>query len=100
MEEEKTKKAAELLMAGGKMLGIHCGKCMSPLFEFEGKVVCPMCSSKKPHEENELLALEKTLRQKLKMLTEKLEKETDPAKTIELLSSIKGTLEALEKLKK
>lgn len=102
MEDEKTKKAAELLMAGGKMLGIHCGKCMSPLFEFEGKIVCPVCGgAERPSEkENEFQLLEKTLRQKLKRLTEQLDKEVDPAKTLELLNSIKGTLEALEKLKK
>ncbi|MFN4133579.1 MAG: hypothetical protein ACK4GQ_04335, partial [Candidatus Hadarchaeales archaeon] len=70
------------------------------LFEFEGKMVCPVCGSKKAQEEDELLIVEKMLRQKLRVLTEKLEKETDPAKTLELLTSIKGALEALEKLKK
>ncbi len=91
-------------MAGGKMLGVHCGKCMSPLFQYHGKVMCPVCGeraepTKKKPELGSLKKVEEVLHAKLDSLAEQLAKETDQAKTLELLNSIKSILEALEKLK-
>ena len=107
MEEEQLKKITETLLAGGKMLGVHCGKCKSPLFELKGRVVCPICgefSEKKVEEKIDVLKdvekLERTLYSKLNDLTGQLEKEKDPSKTVELLGSIRATLETLERLKK
>ena len=101
--EEKIPKITEMLLAGGKMLGVHCGACMSPLFEYQGKIVCPVCGSKaKPAKEAKaapLKKVEEVLHAKLSSLAEQLAKETDHTKTLELLNSIKSTLEALEKLK-
>jgi len=107
MEEEQLKKITETLLAGGKMLGVHCGKCKSPLFELKGKVVCPICGEFVGPEGKEKVdlpksveKLEKTLYSKLNDLTGQLEKEKDPSKTVELLDSIRATLETLERLKK
>lgn len=104
MEEEKIKKTAEMLLAGGKMLSVHCGKCLSPLFEFQGKIMCPVCGGEtKPAKPEAKVAplkrLEEVLHEKLNALAEELAKETDHAKTLELLERIKSTLDALEKLK-
>jgi len=44
MEKEETiKKMAELLLARATMLAYHCPRCSAPLFEKEGKVLCPSC---------------------------------------------------------
>ncbi len=104
MKDEKIPKIAEMLLAGGKMLGVHCGKCMSPLFEYQGKVICPVCGGKaKPAERSEpkpsFQKLEDALRAKIDSLADELAKETDHAKTLELLDRIKSALEALEKVK-
>jgi uncharacterized Zn finger protein (UPF0148 family) len=106
MEEERIKKITETLLAGGKMLGIHCEECKSPLFGLRGKVICPICGEfgvgkaeeAKPPSGVEML--EKTLHSKLSELAKQLEQEKEPSKTIELLGSIKATLETLERLKK
>jgi uncharacterized Zn finger protein (UPF0148 family) len=110
MQDEKISKITEMLLAGGKMLGIHCGTCESPLFEFKGKISCPVCGvpEKKPPpkkvpeagpEPKALEKLEKALYSKLESLSEQLKKETDHAKTVELLNGIKAALETLERLK-
>ena len=106
MEGEKIAKMIEMLLAGGKMLSVHCGVCMGPLFEFEGKVVCPVCSGKSEAAKAEVKPeaaptskVEEVLLLKLNSLAEQLEKETDHTKTLELLDRIKSTLEVLGKLR-
>ncbi|MFH1821727.1 MAG: Sjogren's syndrome/scleroderma autoantigen 1 family protein [Methanobacteriota archaeon] len=105
MKDEKIPKIAELLLAGGKMLAVHCGTCMSPLFEYHGKVVCPVCGERtKPAAKVEtkpspLEKVEEVLQAKINYLAEQLANETDHAKTLELLDRIKSALEALEKVK-
>lgn len=105
MKDENIPKIAEMLLAGGKMLAVHCGTCMSPLFEYQGKVVCPVCREAKkqaPKVEVEKPALgkvEEVLLAKINSLAEQLANETDHAKTLELLDRIKSALEALEKVK-
>ena len=105
--EDKIKKITEALLAGGKMLGVHCGKCKSPLFEFEGKVVCPLCGEleqdqqlKEKAKEDVLSRVDRVLHSKLESLVEKLEKEEDPTKTLQLIEAIRTTLQALERAKK
>jgi len=108
MTEDQIPKIAEMLLAGGKMLAVHCGKCMSPLFEYHGKTVCPVCGElKKPVEKlekaeakpSDLGNVEGILRAKISSLAEQLANENDHAKTLELLDRIKSALEALEKFK-
>lgn len=105
MGEEKIAKMTEMLLAGGKMLPVHCGACLGPLFEFKGKAVCPVCGGKSEPAKVEAKPkppptdkIEGVLRAKLNSLAEQLEKETDHVKTLELLDRVKSVLEVLEKL--
>jgi uncharacterized Zn finger protein (UPF0148 family) len=107
MQDEKISKITEMLLAGGKMLGVHCGSCQSPLFEYGGEITCPVCGvlketpAEKPEPKAEpLKKLENAIYSKLDSLSEQLKKETDHTKTLELLDGIKATLETLERLKK
>lgn len=104
MQEDKLSKITEMLLAGGKMLGVHCGTCMSPLFQYQGKIVCPVCGDKPKLAKAKpapvpLRKLEEVLHAKINSLAEQLAVETDHTKTIELLNGIKSTLDALQKLK-
>lgn len=106
MKDENIPKIAEMLLAGGRMLAVHCGSCMSPLFEYQGKVVCPVCGNMaKPEAKagtkpSALGKVEQVLQEKISSLAEQLAKETDHAKTLELLDRMKSALEALDKVKK
>jgi uncharacterized Zn finger protein (UPF0148 family) len=104
MKEKDMGKIVDMLMAGGKMLGVHCGSCMSPLFEYKGKVTCPVCGgeavpAREKGEAPPTDKLEKVLRSKIDSLTEELAKETDHEKTLEILERIKSALEVMKKLK-
>ncbi len=90
MEEEKVKKIAEALIAGGRMLSIHCASCFSPLFEQQGRIFCPLCGEKQTSE------TEKVLREKLRSLLSQLERETDHEKMLRLLEEIKAIQELLK----
>jgi UPF0148 protein len=90
MEDEKIKKVAEALMAGGRMLSIHCASCFSPLFEQDGRIFCPVCGEKQVSE------TERVLREKLRSLLSQLEKETDHERVLKLLEEIKSIKELLK----
>lgn len=105
MEEKDVKKMAELLLAGGKMLPQHCQICKSPLFEFKGKIICPIHEettktkqeAKKlelPHEE-----IEQILREKLASLAEELKEEREKDEMYRILNLMKYILDVLEKIK-
>ncbi len=107
MQEEKIPKITEMLLAGGKMLRVHCGNCGSPLFEFQDKIKCPICGGIKkapaarPNAEPKSFDnLERILHKKIEEMSSQLEKETDHVKILELLKSIRGTLETVEKLRR
>lgn len=106
MQDEKIARMTEMLLGGGKMLSVHCGACKGPLFQFEGKVVCPVCGEKAKVVKAEVKPkaaptekVESVLRAKLNSLAEEIAKETNHNKTIELLDRVKSILEVLEKLK-
>ena len=94
-------KTAEMLLAGGKMLSLHCATCHSPMFEYEGKVQCPVCGEKaevtKARVKSEG-AIEPILRKKLDQLAAELKGETDRHSAAEILELMKLILEVLEKL--
>lgn len=102
MQEKNVGKIAEMLLAGDKMLSLHCATCRSPLFEHEGKVVCPICGEKaeaaksevKPAGEVECIMLDR-----LDQLAKEFKEETDRHAAAELLELMKSILEVLEKLK-
>jgi UPF0148 protein len=45
-EDVKLKKISKLLEIGGTMLAQHC-ECGSPLFRYQGNIICPVCNFKK-----------------------------------------------------
>jgi uncharacterized Zn finger protein (UPF0148 family) len=101
MSEKNVAKTAEMLLAGGKMLSLHCASCRSPLFEFEGRVCCPVCGEKagaaKARLESEG-AIEPILLKKLDQLATELKGETDRHSAAEILELMKLILDVLEKL--
>ncbi len=101
IKEEQVSKIARFLLAGGKMLGVHCGKCGSPLFEREGKIVCPICGELEVGGEVRTRGSERVmevLERKLAELAEELERESDREKIVEILEKMKGLLETLERI--
>jgi UPF0148 protein len=44
LDDRELEQISKLLERGGKMLADPCETCQSPLFKFEGKVTCPVCS--------------------------------------------------------
>jgi UPF0148 protein len=44
LEDRELEQISKMLERGGKMLVDHCETCQSPLFKFEGKLTCPVCS--------------------------------------------------------
>lgn len=102
MKEKNVAKIAEMLLAGGKMLSLHCATCQSPLFEYEGRIRCPVCGEKAEAVKQEVkpaAEVERTLLGKLDQLAAELKGETDRHAAAELLELMKLTLEVLEKLK-
>ena len=106
MQEKHVTKITDMLLSGGKMLSIHCGECKSPLFEYQGKVMCPVCGEReaevppKPAAKPAAIGAERVLREKLDWVTGQLQKETDHRKISELLELMKSILEALERVKR
>lgn len=46
MDDKDLEKVTKMLERGGTMLAKHCD-CGAPMFKYHGKVVCPVCDSKK-----------------------------------------------------
>ncbi len=44
LDDRELEQISKMLERGGKMLADHCETCHSPLFKFEGKLTCPVCS--------------------------------------------------------
>ncbi len=105
MDRDKIlKDMTELLLSKARMLPYHCNNCKSPLFEKDGKVVCPVCGEMKLEREQENDKAKTTkppidskmaevLNKKRDELLAQIEKEKDTKKLI-------GLLEALEKINK
>ncbi len=109
MRDEDVSKMARMLLAGGKMLSLHCAKCKSPLFEYEGRITCPICGEQtgeakpKPTEAEAVVApadIESALTEKLNQLVDEFRGEKDRHAISELLELIKSILDVLEKLRK
>ncbi|WP_456475164.1 Sjogren's syndrome/scleroderma autoantigen 1 family protein [Candidatus Pyrohabitans sp.] len=59
-KDANIKKMVELLLGRATMLAYHCPSCSAPLFEKEGKVLCPKCGEVKVVREGEDEVEEKT----------------------------------------
>jgi UPF0148 protein len=51
-EDQDLAKVTKMLERGGTMLAKHC-ECGAPLFRYQGRVVCPVCDSKKEEQQRE-----------------------------------------------
>jgi UPF0148 protein len=109
LRDEDVSKMARMLLAGGKMLSLHCIKCKSPLFEYEGKITCPICGEQagearpKPTKAEATVAptdIESALTEKLNQLVDEFRRERDRHAISELLELIRSILDVLEKLRK
>jgi uncharacterized Zn finger protein (UPF0148 family) len=99
--------AAALLRKGGKLLGSVCPDCGSPLIQLKtGEVYCPR-EKKEVHIDSEggretdvvvEVELEKVLTQKLRLLKDQLDTETDPMKIKLITDAINSLLTALRLL--
>jgi UPF0148 protein len=47
LDDQELEQISNMLERGGKMLADHCIVCKSPLFKFEGKTTCPVCTYRK-----------------------------------------------------
>jgi len=107
MDKDKAlKDMTELLLSKATMLSYHCDSCKSPLFEKDGKIICPVCGELKLEKKEEKEKVKtrgasvptdskttEILKKKRDELLIQIEKEKNPKKLI-------GLLEALEKINK
>jgi UPF0148 protein len=76
-DDAKIRRISKLLELGGTMLAQHCDTCGSPLFRYQGQVLCPLCNVAEGGEED---------------LDEKVE-ETIPSVETEVSTGIKEEFE-------
>jgi len=110
-DDEAIKSMAELLRSGATMLSQTCPIHGVPLFKLKtGEVICPVCKKRvvfiKEGEEAKaygiiaLSELERVIYGKLRLLTDSINRESDPERMYETLRSVIACLEILERLKK
>jgi uncharacterized Zn finger protein (UPF0148 family) len=65
--DKNISEAVELLYKGAKMLAQHCIDCKMPLFEYEGKIICPACKREfKIDEKGRIIPIESEEKKKVK----------------------------------
>jgi UPF0148 protein len=109
MSKELTKKAIEMLLKGATLVSESCPYCKGVRIMHDGNAFCVNCgreakeevlidSQKSKDEAKKSSPIDK-LDQKLKDLTDELQKEKDHAKQQQILKSINDIIEVKEKLK-
>lgn len=107
MEEDLTKKAAEMLLNGATLLSEPCPYCSGVRVMKEGQALCISCGRHPEKKEippsdqaNESASpMEKILEKKLATLSAELEQEKDHEKQQSILKTINSLLETIEKTK-
>jgi UPF0148 protein len=106
MEDELTKKAAEMLLKGATLLSEPCPYCKGVRVMKEGQALCISCGRQPEKKEIQIknspdksTPLEKTLEKKLELLSKELENEKDHEKQQSILKTINSLLETIEKMK-
>ncbi|MEM1520965.1 MAG: Sjogren's syndrome/scleroderma autoantigen 1 family protein [Candidatus Korarchaeum sp.] len=104
-EDDRSKKMAEALLKGWRMLSETCPVCGSPLFETSGgEVTCAVCGAKvilveseeQAGIEEQRIALERVMSSLVKMLERELLSARSEVNE-ETLSRVNSILDALEK---
>jgi UPF0148 protein len=98
-DEEKTKKAAELLLQGAAMLQISCPQCNDPIYRRrDGQMFCVNCqsiimyekdSSKHDNEPRTQNDTSDPIQAKIEKLAAQLDQEDDPEKIVKIAETIK-----------
>lgn len=98
-DDEKTKKAAELLLQGATMLQISCPQCNDPIYrKRDGQMFCVNCQSlivferdAKIEEKQQSKRIETNdpIQSKIDKLAAQLDQEQDPDKIVEIAETIK-----------
>ncbi|ATU09045.1 Sjogren's syndrome/scleroderma autoantigen 1 family protein [Methanohalophilus portucalensis] len=60
-DDAKIRRISKLLELGGTMLAQHCDTCGSPLFRYQGQVLCPLCNVAEEGEEDQDEKVEETI---------------------------------------
>ncbi len=108
MSKDFTKKAVELLLKGATLVSDPCPYCKGVRIMKDGNAFCVNCGKEGKEESNikiqEKIEKPKTpsdkLDQKIKELTDELEKEKDYEKQQQILRSINEIISIKEKLRK
>jgi len=109
MSKELTKKAVEMLLKGATLVGEPCPYCKGVRIMKDGSALCVTCGKEAKDEKVESI-LSKTpqktertsidnLDQKIKDLTEELQKEKDYEKQKQILNALNEIIAIKEKLK-
>ncbi|MCS4540814.1 MAG: hypothetical protein HY929_00595 [Euryarchaeota archaeon] len=115
MEKQNLEKMVEILYSGGRMLAHHCKECRSPLFEYQGEIICPSCRKKVTIEEKpkpevapspkipapekvDLELLESVLSEKLRELANQLKIERESEAIAEILKNMDLLLQVLRRV--
>ena len=105
MSKDLTKKAVEMLLKGATLISDPCPYCKGVRVMKDGHALCVNCGREAKEdsvpvleipEQNPMLA---KLEQKLKALSEELEREKDHKKQQQIMKSITDLIGIIEKLK-
>ena len=107
MAEDLTKKAAEMLLNGATLLSEPCPYCTGVRVMKEGHALCISCGREPEKKEvpeinpskDSVSPMERTLENKLELLSKELEQESDHEKQQNILKTINSLLETIEKMK-
>ena len=106
LPDDLTQKAIKILLGGGTLLSEPCPYCKGVRVMKDGHALCINCG-KEPEEKQEKIQIKeedststlKTLEKKLEKLSSQLEKEENPSKQQELITSIDLLINLIAKLK-
>jgi len=96
-DDAKIRRISKLLELGGTMLAQHCDTCGSPLFRYQGQILCPLCNVAEEGEEDQDEKVEGTIPSvETEVPKEEFETETVESKPT-VASSVSDSLHAERK---
>ena len=106
MENELTKKAAEMLLNGATLLSEPCPYCKGVRVMKEGHALCISCGREPEKKEipikkssnSTMSPIKETLQKKIESLSKEIEIESDLEKQQDILKTINSLLETIEKI--
>jgi UPF0148 protein len=106
MENELTKKAAEMLLNGATLLSEPCPYCKGVRVMKEGHALCISCGKEPEKKEipikkssnSTMSPIKETLQKKIESLSKEIEIESDLGKQQDILKTINSLLETIEKI--